>query len=128
MQILVVEDDAILRGFVVLTLEDAGYEVIDEGSAEAALDLEILSAPSAVVTNVNLGKGISGFDFVKKIRLKWPDVGIVFVSGLPSNFANHPLDENERFLPKPFVPAQLLLAIQEVRACKDAASSESITD
>jgi DNA-binding response OmpR family regulator len=115
MQILVVEDDSLIRAFVIYLLEDAGHQVIQEAAAEAALAREFPAAPEVLVTDVNLGEGMSGFACAAAVRQRWPAMGVVYVSGLWSNVADRPLAANERFLQKPFEVDDLLRAIEDVR-------------
>jgi CheY-like chemotaxis protein len=115
MQILVVEDEAILRQFVIDGLQEAGYEVFDEASAETAPGLEIQFAPAVVVTNVNLARGMNGFEYAEAVRKKWPSIGIVYV-GRRSNFKGRSPAPTERFLRKPFEITALLAAIEDVTA------------
>jgi DNA-binding response OmpR family regulator len=115
MQVLVVEDEAILRQFVIEGLEEAGYEVFDEAGAKTAPGLEIRFAPGVVVTNVNLARSMSGFEYAASVRKTWPSIGIVYV-GLRSNFKGRAPAPKERFLQKPFEITALLAAIEDVTA------------
>ena len=56
--ILVVEDDALVRGVVEETLTDGGFEIIMVSSGENAIDLLEVRKVNyrAVVTDINLGR------------------------------------------------------------------------
>ena len=67
--LLLVEDDVMVRTTVAAMLEDEGYEVVEAADADAALSLMRggLDAP-LIVTDVDLGKGLSGPDLVDMLR------------------------------------------------------------
>lgn len=114
MDILLVEDDDLVRDCLEVALEQAGLETTGRGSAEAALGLlDARSPPAVVVTDINLGPGMDGLAFVRAARKVWPDVPVVFISGRYGALGG--MSPRERFLPKPFSTPALLRAIEDVR-------------
>lgn len=63
--ILLVEDELILRAIYILQLEQMGFQVVDVGDGEAALDYlaHTEALPACVLTDYNL-PGISGGDLI----------------------------------------------------------------
>ena len=115
MDILLVEDDDLVRDCLHEALEEAGLLVADRACAEDALALlDVEGAPCVLVTDINLGPGMDGLTFVATVRRRYPDLSVIYISGRHSRLAK--LGCHERFLPKPFAAALLVRAIHEVRS------------
>jgi CheY-like chemotaxis protein len=115
-QVLVVDDDVTSRAAMRRVLELHGYSVIvAESAADALRLLERTHVPvDLLVTDVQM-PGIMGDALAARVREAWPDMPVLFVSGEPA-YARL-ADETGgqvRFLPKPFLPAELLEAVQIV--------------
>ena len=67
--ILVVDDDAGIRSLVARVLRDAGFEVLEAATGEAALGVVETEAVSLVVLDMGL-PGISGTDVVRALRAR----------------------------------------------------------
>lgn len=80
-KVLVVEDEALIRLTVIGVLEDAGFEVVEAGSADEALELLDEHQIQLLFTDVQMPGKLSGVDLAKAVALRFPDVGIVVVSG-----------------------------------------------
>ncbi len=79
--ILVVDDDALFREHVRVVLEDAGYRVLETGTAEDALRVARDQEPSLVVLDVHL-PGFSGYEVCRALREELGlRIGIIFLSG-----------------------------------------------
>lgn len=114
MNILVVEDEAMTQLFVKMILEEVGYNVAVKGSAEHAMMVETSDPPDTLIIDIHLADGMNGYDFVKLIRGRWPQPGVVFISGNRANIAGKSLAANECFLPKPFGAEELIAAVRSV--------------
>lgn len=114
MQVLLIEDDALLRLTLCDILEDQGIEVSGLANAEDALILlSSVSTPDVLVTDVSLGDGLSGFDLADIARARHPEVEVILISGtVPADDAAMQ-QRHARFLAKPFDPATLAMAIRE---------------
>lgn len=101
--ILLVEDDELIRMSLVMGLADYGFEVVEAATAEAALEMMLsgLQTP-VVVTDINLGPGCNGLDLADRIHAKWPDLGIIFITGRLDMLHSRVLGQHEAFLAKPF--------------------------
>jgi DNA-binding response OmpR family regulator len=66
-QILIVDDDALLRRSLAYNLERAGYKVFSAGSAEDALGQVIRISPDLVLLDINL-PGMDGLEALNALR------------------------------------------------------------
>lgn len=81
--VVVVEDEALLRDLIAKTLESNGFEVTTAANAADAARAFRATDPDAVVLDVELGPGPTGFDFAESLYKTSPEVGIVFLTNLP---------------------------------------------
>ncbi|GAA0578099.1 hypothetical protein GCM10009416_15830 [Craurococcus roseus] len=118
MQVLLVEDERLLRESAAALLRDAGFTVTEAASAEEALALVASDpgrpAPAVVVTDLHLGPGMDGLAFGQHARRHWPEVGIVYATGHPDGLDGHLLGPRERYVVKPFTHAALLGAVRRL--------------
>ena len=112
MDVLLVEDEPLVREMLSEDLLDAGLAATCVESAEAGLSAAERDGPPVVlVTDVNLGPGMNGLQLVVEARRRWPQLAVVLMSGDERNFA-HPFTRqfNSCFL-KPFNPPKLVSAV-----------------
>ncbi|VDG76505.1 ethanolamine two-component response regulator [Actinobaculum suis] len=112
-QILVVEDESLIRLDIVETLEDAGYEVIGEaGSGDDAITLAAELEPEVVVMDVKM-PGKDGITAAKEI-MENQNTAVVMLTA----FSQRDLVERARdagamaYVVKPFTPADLIPAVE----------------
>lgn len=80
--VLVVEDDNLVRFDVVSYLEDAGFVVLETSSGEAAISLcNSGTAIDMVITDINLGGAVSGWDVAECFRTVLPNMPVLYTSG-----------------------------------------------
>jgi two-component system, cell cycle sensor histidine kinase and response regulator CckA len=108
--VLVVEDEAALRGLVVMMLERLGYAVREASNGPDALSLleaERLK-PEVLLTDVVMPE-MSGSDLAAKVRERLPGVKVIFMSGYADEtILDHGVsDPSFEFLRKPFSMADL---------------------
>jgi CheY-like chemotaxis protein len=100
-RILVVEDEMLIRDFVLEELEDAGFEVVVASNAdEAIVILETQLDIRLVFTDIDMPGSINGMKLAEAIRERWPPIHLVITSGnaLPSE-----LPARAMFIPKPYL-------------------------
>ena len=115
MTVLVVEDEELVRAIVTEGLTEEGYAVIEASSAEDALATTSPEEPPVVVvTDVNLGQGMDGLALAEEVHRRWPEAGVVIMTGNPSYVGARALGPQERFLTKPFGNARLVSAVREL--------------
>jgi PAS domain S-box-containing protein len=108
--ILVVEDDIVVRNFVMAQLQSLGYRTISAADGHAALNIVARSEPfDLLFTDVVMPGGMSGrelADIVVKIR---PGIKVLYTSGYTENSIVHHgrLDEGVLLLAKPYRKGEL---------------------
>jgi CheY-like chemotaxis protein len=116
--ILVIDDDAIMRDLMADWLEAAGYAVRKAGDCRAGVAALEAALPALVVSDMWM-PGPCGADAIRRIRQKHPGVPLIAVSG---HFGSgQGCSEQEalgagaaRTLAKPVKRAQLLGAVAEL--------------
>jgi CheY-like chemotaxis protein len=105
--VLVVDDDADVRQFLVEALRTFGYHVLEAEDGYAALSLLAKSSPHLVIVDYAM-PGLTGAEMVRELRLKRPDLPILFASGYAETAAMEAVvDENTSVLRKPFEISKL---------------------
>lgn len=79
-RVCLVDDDIFVRDALALGLSDAGFEVVTAPGAAAGFDIVQRETVDAIVTDMNM-PGTHGSQFISEIRLKWPALPIVAISG-----------------------------------------------
>src|ERR1035437_224971 len=119
--ILVVEDDAAVRAFVVATLERAGYRVLVAASpAQAAALSEGLAETVDLLLTDLVMPGENGRDLAERLLVSRRSLRVVLMSGYD---AAPPEDRHAaRFpsLPKPFGADELVAAVRQALAEPEA--------
>ena len=101
--LLLVEDDDLVRLTVAMTLEDLGFEVFEAETGEAALQqFDGGLNTDILVTDIDLGPGISGLQLAEQVRTLRPGLPVVFVTGRMTTLQGRACREREAYLPKPF--------------------------
>lgn len=100
-EILVVDDEPMLRLVLVDLLEDEGYVVYEAADASAALAmLGDHTAICVVVTDVQMPGTMDGLALASYIRDSYPPIGLIIASGAV-NPRSQDLPEAAVFLSKP---------------------------
>ncbi|RAK62986.1 hypothetical protein DJ019_17065 [Phenylobacterium kunshanense] len=117
-RVLLVEDEPLVAELVRETLEDEGLDVRTLHSGRDALGCLAAEPRSfqVLVTDINLGDGVTGFDVAAAARAANPDVRVVYVTGLPSNI--YAAEVEALMFPKPFDPLELAVQVRAL-ACGD---------
>ena len=110
--VLVVEDDPLLRVDAATMFEEAGLSVIEMETADEALAyvLEQASDVGAIFTDVQFPGYADGFDLAGTVATNWPHITVLVTSGRARPPADLP--KSVRFLPKPWRPLDVLVAMQ----------------
>ncbi len=123
--VLIVEDEMILRMRAVDLVEDAGFRSIEAVNADEAIAiLESRSDISLLFTDIQMPGSIDGLKLAHAVHDRWPSIKIILVSGqvTPSE-AERPA--NSRFFGKPLSVEQM---ITELQAMVGAGALEIVSD
>lgn len=114
--ILVAEDDALVRLTVEEALTEAGFEVLSAASgSEACRLLDDEQFPvKAVVTDIRMGPGPSGWDVARHARERVSGMPIIYVSGDSSGDWSVKGVPKSVMLSKPFALPQLISALAQL--------------
>lgn len=110
---LVVEDNAVVRMFIVGHLRDAGYRVLEASSGEEAIaTLGATNPPpiSVVFTDIQLVGQLNGWDVADTFRKAHPQISVIYTSGQIQNRKRQ--IPGSTFLPKPYLPCDIVELIE----------------
>ena len=117
--ILTVDDSRTMRDMLLMTLKDAGYDVVQAEDGEDGLEKLAERRPDAIITDINMPK-LDGFGFIEKVREDPANVSVpILVLTTESE-----QDRKDRaraagatgWIVKPFNPDTLVEAIRRVAA------------
>jgi two-component sensor histidine kinase/CheY-like chemotaxis protein len=110
--VLVVEDEMILRMRALDIVEDAGFNPVEAVNADQAISiLESRSDISLLFTDIQMPGSIDGLKLAHAVHDRWPSIKIILVSGQvkPSDLERPP---DSRFFGKPLGVDQMIAELQ----------------
>lgn len=111
-EVLVVEDEPLIRIVAADALADRGIMAWEAGDASEALEvLDTHPSIGLVFTDVNMPGEMSGLDLAHEVSVRRPGVGLVVTSGAIT-VSDQDLPDDGIFLPKPY-PTEHLVSIIE---------------
>jgi two-component system, chemotaxis family, chemotaxis protein CheY len=115
--VMIVDDSASLRQVVRMALSGAGYQVMDAGDGQEALDKLNGNKVHLVISDVNMPR-MDGITFVKTLKQK-PEYRFLPVIMLTTEAGEARKDEGraagaKAWMVKPFQPAQMLAAVSKL--------------
>lgn len=123
--VLVVDDEAVIRDAVRLILGAEGWQVAVAPDAESAFAHEALGSCRLVLCDLML-PGHSGLDVVREVRRRRPWVPIVMITGYATaDNATRAIEAGaSAFLAKPFDDTELLNQVRAVLERTDDAAGQ----
>jgi signal transduction histidine kinase len=117
--ILIVEDDALVREYVMTQIGRFGYHTMAAGNAAEAL--AIIDGPEHVdllFTDVIMPGGLNGRQLATEAQKRRPDLKVLYTSGYTENAIVHHgrLDAGVLLLPKPYLSSDLARMIRTALA------------
>jgi len=116
--ILIIDDDPIMREALAEVLEMEGYSVRKAANGSAGLAAVRLTAPALVITDIHMPE-TSGATVIATLKEQFPGVPVIAISGLFG--CRHGLDADAaialgaaRALAKPFKCGDLLRAVTDL--------------
>jgi CheY-like chemotaxis protein len=114
--VLIVEDEFLLRMDAVNMIAAAGFEVVEAGNADEAIEiLESRRDITVVFTDIQMPGSMDGLKLARAVRGRWPPIKIVATSG-QLDVREADLPEGGRFLAKPYSPVQVTGVLRELTA------------
>jgi CheY-like chemotaxis protein len=115
--ILVVEDDADVRSYIVEVLRELDYNIVEAEDAEAALHVvdQRGGKIDLLLTDVIL-PGMNGRELVRQLHARWPELKVLYMTGYSRNAIVHQgrLDPDVDVIQKPLVQTDLAERIRAV--------------
>ena len=128
-KVLVLEDEANIRGFIVINLRRAGYEVIEAESGEEALEkLKTQRDIRVALLDVML-PGIDGFEVCRRLRANDANIGIIMLTARSQEMdkVTGLMTGADDYVTKPFSPAELTARVDALMRRSGGAEPEEKT-
>jgi len=112
-KVLILEDEMNIRSFVVINLRRAGYEVVEAGTGQEALDkLESIPDIGVAILDVML-PDIDGFEVCRRIRATGTKIGVIMLTARTQEMdkVTGLMTGADDYVTKPFSPAELTARI-----------------
>ena len=115
-KILVLEDEANIRSFVVINLNRAGYETIEAGSGEEALEQLRLNPDVGVALLDIMLPDMDGFEVCRRIRAGNSKIGIIMLTARTQEMdkVTGLMTGADDYVTKPFEMKELLARVEAV--------------
>lgn len=113
--VLLVEDEDMVRAVAERALTRAGYQVTSASNGEDALvQMETMDSIDLLISDVVM-PNMDGPALVKHVRENLPELPVLFMSGYAEEQLRKTISlDNVAFLPKPFSVSQLIEKVQDV--------------
>ena len=112
-KVLILEDEVNIRSFVVINLKRAGYQVIEAGTGEDALE-QLQKNPDIGVAILDIMlPDIDGFEVCRRIRATSKQIGIIMLTARTQEMdkVTGLMTGADDYVTKPFSPAELTARI-----------------
>ena len=109
-KVLILEDETSIRSFVVINLRRAGYDVIEAGSGEEALEQLRRNPDTGVaIFDINLPGALDGFEVCRTVRATNKSIGIIMLTARTQEMdkVTGLMTGADDYVTKPFSPAEL---------------------
>ncbi len=125
-KILVLEDEASIRGFIVINLTRAGYTVIEAETGEEALEKLKGNADIRVALLDIMLPGIDGFEVCRRIRATNTRIGIIMLTARSQEMdkVTGLMTGADDYVTKPFSPAELTARVDALYRRSGGAAPE----
>ncbi len=112
-KILVLEDEATIREFVVINLKRSGYTVVEAETGEQALDLIKANADIDIALLDVMLPGLDGFEVAKILRAGNQQLGIILLTAKTqeTDKVTGFMSGADDYITKPFSPSELLARV-----------------
>ena len=125
-KVLVLEDESSIRGFIVINLTRAGYEIVEAATGEEALE-KLKDHPDIHVALLDVMlPGIDGFEVCRRIRATNTRIGIIMLTARSQEMdkVTGLMTGADDYVTKPFSPAELTARVDALFRRAGGAASE----
>jgi CheY-like chemotaxis protein len=114
--VIVVEDEALVRMDIAMSLEDEGFIVLEASNADDAIDI-LNSHPEIrlMFTDIDMPGSMDGLKLAEAVRDRWPPVKIIVASG-HRQLSDELLPVEGRFFSKPYDHSRVITTMREMLA------------
>ena len=135
-RILVVEDEVAIREFEVINLNRVGYETVEAGSGEEALEIFDNDTEGFQIALLDvMMPGMDGFALCKEIRSRSDSIGIIMLTAKSQEMdkISGLMIGADDYITKPFSPTELLARVDSLyrrvglNSAKKAQNTNEIT-
>ena len=115
-KILVLEDEASIRSFIVINLRRAGYDVIEAETGEEALE-RLRTNPDTKVALLDIMlPGIDGFEVCRRIRATNTKIGIIMLTARSQEMdkVTGLMTGADDYVTKPFSPREVAARVKAI--------------
>jgi DNA-binding response OmpR family regulator len=113
--VVVLEDDELVRDVLTDIIEDEGFAVCPAATADDALaQLDAHKCCSLLLTDIDLGPGPDGFETARVAQERNPALPVIYLTGRPGHANDRRFGPKERFLAKPFRTRELIDAMRSL--------------
>ena len=125
-KVLVLEDEANIRGFIVINLRRAGYEVVEAESGEEALEKLKAQRDIRVALLAVMLPGIDGFEVCRRLRANDANIGIIMLTARSQEMdkVTGLMTGADDYVTKPFSPAELTARVDALMRRSGGAEPE----
>ena len=112
-KVLILEDELNIRGFVVINLKRAGYEVMEAGTGQEALDILQQNPDIGVAILDIMLPDMDGFEVCRRIRANNKQMGVIMLTARTQEMdkVTGLMTGADDYVTKPFSPAELTARI-----------------
>ncbi|MGI6337515.1 MAG: response regulator transcription factor [Eubacteriales bacterium] len=130
-KIMVIEDEASIRSFIVINLKRAGYAVVEAASGEEAFDVWAQNPDVMLMVVDVMLPGIDGYEICRRVRARGSEVGIIMLTARVQEMDKVMglMTGADDYITKPFSPAELTARIDALmrRLTGSTAQSDELT-
>ncbi|TAX22869.1 response regulator (plasmid) [Rhizobium leguminosarum] len=114
--VIVVEDETLVRLYIVMSLENEGFVVLEASNSDEAIDI-LNTHPEIrlMFTDIDMPGSMDGLKLAAAVRDRWPPVKIIVASG-HRQLSDELLPVEGRFFSKPYEHGRIIGAMREMLA------------
>lgn len=115
-KVLIVEDEAVIRDFVIINLKRSGYDVLEAETGEKGLELFAADNDIDIAILDVMLPGIDGFKVCKELRARSTGIGIIILSAKSQEMdkVTGLMTGADDYIPKPFSPSELIARVDSL--------------